>query len=169
MAFNGSFAVSQTSDITSFILTDNSTGSDPSLTGRTISLFLADGSLLGGVTIDWPIGEGPTKTIDLLQRDYSISIKVDWASSSPLPPPSAYTLTALYTFVGNTNTFIYSLIQQLAALPALNNDTTFYDYLSKIQTDLDGAITAGSFDDQAAAQSCLDRCYYIILNQANFF
>lgn len=77
MAFNGSFQISQTSDVTSFIITDNSTGSDPNLTGRTISLFLADGSLLGGSTIDWPIGEGSIKTISLLTRDYSLNIKVD--------------------------------------------------------------------------------------------
>ena len=169
MAFNGSVVISQSSNIQQFIITDNSTGSDPNLTGRVISLFLADGSLLGGSTISWPIGEGPIKTIDLLTRDYSISIKVDWASSSPLPPPSTYTITGLYTFVGNRNTFIYGIIQQLAALPSLANDTTFYEYLSKLQTLVDGAITAGSFDDQSNAQFQLDQAYYIIQNQANFF
>lgn len=169
MAFNGNFSVSQTSNVQEFLINDTSSGSDANLTGRTISLFLADGSLLGGSTINWPIGEGSTKTISLLTRDYSINIKVDWASSSPLPSPSTYTLTELYTFSGNTNTFIYSLVQQLAALPTLNNDTTFYQYLSQLQTDVDGAVTAGSYDDQAGAQSCLDRCFYIIQNQANFF
>lgn len=169
MAYNLDFSVSQTSDVNAFLITDTSTGSDPNLTGRTISLTLADGSLLGGSTISWPIGEGSTKTISLLSRDYSINITVTAQSSSPLPSPSTYTKTALYTFVGNSMTFIYSLIQQLAALPALNNDTSFYEYLSKLQTEVDSAEIAGSYDDQAAAQSCLDRAYYIIQNQANFF
>lgn len=169
MAFNGSFQISQTSDVTSFIITDNSTGSDPNLTGRTISLFLADGSLLGGSTIDWPIGEGSIKTISLLTRDYSLNIKVDWTSSSPLPPPSTYTLTALYTFTGNTITFIYGLIQQLAALPNLQNDTNYYTNLSKIQTFVDGANTAGSYDDQSNSQFQLDLAYEMILNEAKYF
>jgi hypothetical protein len=169
MAFNGHYVVSQTANIQEFIITDDSTGSDVNLTGRTISLFLADGSLLGGATIDWPLAEGATKTIDLLARDYSISIKVDWASSAPLPSPSTYTLTELFTFSGNSNTFIYSLVQQLAALPSLNNDTTFYQYLSQLQTEVDSAVIAGSYDDQGAAQSCLDRAYAIIINQANYF
>lgn len=169
MSFNGSFSTSQSTNITQFILTDNSTGSDPNLTGRTISLLLADGSLLGASTISWPLGEGSSKTIDLLQRDYSVNIKVDWASSSPLPSPSTYTLITLNTFTANSNTFIYSLIQQLAALPNLANDATWYEYLGKLQTLVDGAVTAGSYDDQAAAQFQLDQAYYIIQNQANFF
>lgn len=169
MSFNGNFSISQTSDIQSFIITDTSSGSDVNLTNRVISLFLADGSLLGGSTINWPIGEGANKTISLLIRDYSINVKVDWISSSPLPTPSTYSLTSLFTFVGNSQTFVYSLIQQLAALPALNNDTTYFEYLSQLQTEIDSATTAGSYGDIAAAQACLDRSYFIILNQANFF
>lgn len=169
MAFNGSFQITQSADINSFIITDNSTGSDVNLTGRTISLFLANGSLLGGETIDWPLSDGSSKTIDLLTRDYSLSIKVDWASSSPLPPPSTYTLTEPYTFTGNTDTFIYSLIQQLAASPNIANDATYYEYLSKLQTLVDGAETAGFYDDQSAAQFQLDQAYNIILNEDKYF
>lgn len=169
MAFNGNFSVSQTSDVQSFIIQDTSTGSDPNLTGRTISLTLADGSLLGDTTISWPIGEGNTKTISLLSRDYSINITVTWQSSSPLPSPSTYTKTALYTFTGNIVTFIYGLIQQLAALPTLANDSLWYDSLSKLQTFVDGATTAGSFDDQTSAQWQLDQAYTLIVNESNYF
>lgn len=169
MSFQGAFTISQTSNVQSFLINDTSVGSDPNLTTRNISLILADGSLLGGSVISWPIGEGSVKTISLLLRDYNINIKVDWVSSSPLPSPSTYTLTEDYTFTGNSNTFIYSLIQQLAALPALANDSGWFEGLSKLQTLVDGAVTAGSYDDQSASQSQLDQVYYIIQNEANIF
>lgn len=169
MAFNGNFSISQSSDVTTFIITDTSAGSDPNLTNRVISLILADGSLLGGTTIPWALGEGSIKTISLLQRDYSINIKVDWISSSPLPSPSTYTKSALYTFEGNTVQFIYGVIQQLAASPNLANDTTYYDSLSKLQTFIDSATIAGSFDDQSNAQFQLDLAYNLIRNESNYF
>lgn len=169
MAFTANFSISQTADVQSFIITDTSAGSDPNLTGRTISLFLADGSLLGGSVIPWPLADGNIKTIDLLQRDYSINITVNWQSSSPLPSPSTYTKSALYTFVGNSVEFEYGVIQQLAANPNLASDTLFYDSLGKLQTLIDSAETAGSFDDQSNSQFMLDLAYNLIRNEANYF
>lgn len=167
--FNGSFAISQGTDVTKFTISDNSTGSDPNLTGRTIYLYQSNGELLGGSAINWPLSDGSTKEIELLTKDYSLSINVVWASISPLPSPSTYTLTSLYTFTGNTNAFIYGIIQQLAAQPNLSNDTNFYDSLSKIQTDLDCAVQANTYGDQFSAQFALDRCYSLIVNESMFF
>lgn len=169
MAFAAHFSATQGSDPTSFNLVDDSTGSDVNLTTRTISLNLANGTLLGGSTIPWTIASGSTKALTgYLPKDYSISITVVWTSSSPIPG-STYTYTALYTFTGNSNTFIYSLIQQLAAQPNLNNDTNFYNNLSRAQTDVDSATQATTYGDQAAAQSELDDLYYLQVNQNNFF
>lgn len=169
MAFSAHFSVSQGSDSTSFTLTDDSTGSDVNLTTRTISLFLADGSLLGGAAISWPISDGSTKTLTgILPRDYAINISVVWTSSSPIPG-STYAYAALFGFTGNTNAFIYGLIQQIAAQQSILNDTTFYEYLSKLQTESDNCTQAVSYGDQAAAQAALDRAYFIIQNSANYF
>lgn len=169
MAFAAHFSVSQGADPASFTLLDDSTGSDANLTTRTISLFLSDGTLLTGSTIAWPISDGASKVLsDVLAKDYSINISVAWTSSSPIPG-STYTFEALYTFTGNSNTFIYSLIQQLAAQESLSNDTGYYTNLSIVQTDVDSAAQAGTYGDQAAAQNCLDRVYYFQINQAKFF
>jgi hypothetical protein len=169
MAFSAHFSVSQGSDATSFTLTDDSTGSDSNLTTRTISLFLADGSLLGGSTIAWPISEGATKALTgYLTRDYVINISVEWTSSSPIPG-STYTYAALFGFTGNTNAFIYGLIQQIAAQQSILNDTTFYEYLSKLQTEVDNCDQAVTYGDQFSGQAALDRAYAIILNSANYF
>jgi len=169
MAFNGDYSVSQGLDPTSFTLTDTSTGSDPSLVTRTISLFQADGSLLGGSAISWPYSDGSTKALTgYLSRDFALNIVVDWTSSSPLPS-STYTKSAYYGFTGNTNYFIYNLIQDIAAQPSILNDAGYYENLSKLQTEVDSCALAISFADLFNAQSALDRAFYIMSNQQFFF
>lgn len=169
MAFAGDYSVSQGLDPTSFTLTDTSTGSDPNLVTRVISLYQADGSLLGGSTISWPYSDGSTKVLTgYLARDLALNIIVDWTSSSPIPG-STYTKSAYYGFVGNTNNFIYNLIQDIAAQPSILNDTDFYNNLSKLQTEVDSCALAITFADLFNAQSALDRAYYIMTNQQFYF
>lgn len=169
MAYDLNFSVSQGVDPTSFSIEDISTGSDPNLTGRTISLALIDGSLLGGSAVSWPIAEGSTKTLTgYLARDYSLNITVTATSSSPIPG-STYTKTALYSFQGNTNNFIYGLIQDLAAQQSLSSDNGFYENLGKIQTEVDSSVIATSYGDQWSSQACLDRAYTMMINQNSIF
>jgi hypothetical protein len=123
MAFDGNFSVVQTS-VTSFIITDTSTGSDANLTGRRVYLYLSDGSTLtapGSSTnyIDWPIADGATITISLLTTDLAINIRVDWISSDP-DPAGTYTKTTPTAFSFYNKTFLYGLSQeQQAALPTI--------------------------------------------------
>lgn len=165
MPFTGSFTVSQGSSIQDFTLTDNSSGgSDPNLTGRTIYLYKADGSLLGGAAIPWSISAASKLISDLLDRDYSLSIVVVWASSSPIPGAS-YSKTVIVTFTSYSNQFVYGKVQDLAADPDLANDANFYDNLGRLQTEIDGATQATNFSDQYNAQRCLDRAQQIMNNQ----
>lgn len=169
MAFAGDFSVSQGIDVQSFSLTDTSTGSDPALTGRTISLFLVDNQLLGGSTISWPLTDGSTKTISgLLLRDYSLNISVTWQSSSPIPG-STYSKSHLVTFTGNSNQFAYGLLQQIAATQGITNDKEFMYNLFLVNSDISNADRATDFLDQGSAQAALDRIYYKIVNQNFFF
>lgn len=169
MAFNGDFSVSQGLDIQSFTITDTSTGSDPALTGRTISLFLQDNQLLGGSVIPWPLSDGSTKLISsLLLRDYSLNIVVDWQSSSPIPG-STYSKSYIVTFTGNSNQFAYGLLQQIAANKALTKATDFMYNLFLVNSDINNANRANDFEDQGSAQDALDRIYYKIVNQSYFF
>lgn len=169
MAYNGDFVATQGVDATSFSLEDTSTGSDSNLTGRTITLALVDGSGLGASPVSWPLGEGSTKTLTgYLPKDYSVNITVTWTSSSPIPG-SSYTKTALYTFTGNTNNFIYGIVQDLAAQQNLSNDVEFYNSLGRIQTEVDSAVIATTYGDQFSAQAALDRAYNIITHENFFF
>ena len=169
MAFSAHFSISQGSDPQSFSVVDDSTGSDVNLTGRTISLELVDGEELTGATISWPIAEGATKVLtDALTRDFALNITVDWASSSPIPG-STYTYTALYGFTGNTNAFIYGLIQDIAAQNSIINDTNYFDNLSRITQEVDNCDQAVTYGDQFSGQSALDRSYEMIINADKYF
>lgn len=176
MAFNGSFAVTQGADISQFTLTDNSTGSDGNMTDRRIYLFKIDGTTLvpEGTTVtyvDWPIVSliGDEITIDVLDKDYAITIFVSWISSAPLASPSSYEFTYMQLFSGYTNQFLYGLIQQMAANPLISSDKNFYYNLSKAYTDLDNATLAVANNDQYSAQQALDRIAGMISNQSNLF
>lgn len=169
MAFAGNFSLAQGVDVQSFALTDTSTGSDPALTGRTIALYQANGSLLGGGTISWPLSDGATKTLTgYLPRDYSLLVLVTWQSSAPIPG-SSYSKSALYTFTGNSNAFAYGLLQQIAALQSITNDNGFEENLAILNSEIQNAGRASTYGDQGNAQQCLDRIYNFITNAQFYF
>lgn len=169
MAFAGDFSVSQGVDVQSFTITDASTGSDPNLTGRTISLLKIDNTQLSGSTINWPLSDGSTKLISgLLTRDFSLNILVTWASSSPIPG-STYSKNHIVTFTGNSNEFAYGLLQQIAANQSITSDNGFLMNLALVNSDIQNAIRANSYLDQGNAQAALDRIYNFIVNQQFYF
>lgn len=169
MAFAGDFSVSQGVDVQSFTITDASTGSDPNLTGRTISLLKIDNTQLSGLTINWPLSDGSTKLISgLLTRDFSLNILVTWASSSPIPG-STYSKNHIVTFTGNSNEFAYGLLQQIAANQSITSDNGFLMNLALVNSDIQNAIRANSYLDQGNAQAALDRIYNFIVNQQFYF
>lgn len=170
MAFSGSYSISQGSDVSAFTLTDDSTDFDSNITSRTVYPYLVDGTLLGGSAIPWPkvSGVGDAITIDILSRDFSLSLVVIWNVPSP-EVGGVYTKTNIVTFVGYSNEFIYTLIQQMAANPMIASDTNFLGSLSNVQTFLDSAAQATAFSDQYNAQTNLDKIVYYQNNQQLYF
>lgn len=174
MAFTGSYSIAQNNgQPTTFVITDTSTGSDPSLTDRRITLTKADNTTLvpeGTTTsyIDWPIGDGP-KTIDVLNRDYALIVTVDWISSSPLPA-SVYTVTEYFVFTANTKTFLFGLSTTQSSNPSIINDTTYFNNKAKMWTYLDDAQNAIDYgNDVYKAQLVLDSAYNMIINSNYYF
>src|SRR5687767_11906231 len=100
MAYNAAFTISSLIIPGSFVLTDTSTGSDPAITGRTIELRQADGTLLTGAVIPFPLSAGNSITLNVLDIDYDLLITMNVQSSNPLPPSSTYTAEGDYLFVG---------------------------------------------------------------------
>ena len=170
MAFNGNFTAAQSVDGKSIILTDTSTGTDSNLTGRTVNLYLVDGTLLGGSTINWPLSSGSTLTIsNILPKDYAINIQVNWQSSSPLPSPSTYSLTGLTVFTQNSEIAAYSLLQQIASNQGITRDNDYMYNLALVNSDILNALRSGRFNDQGSAQAALDRVYDKVVVNLNFY
>lgn len=167
MAFNGSFSVAITSSPGTFILTDISTGSDTNLTGRTVSLYKQDGTLLVAA-IPWIIANS-TITIAALTKDYSLRISVAWASSAPIAPPSSYVYSVLYTFTGYLKYFWYQQIQRVTANPVLATQRLFKQSLCFLDMYIDCANLATTQNDQTNAQLMLNSAYYLQQNQTSFF
>lgn len=174
MSFNGAFTISQGTDPHSFTLTDTSSGSDTNLTDRKIYLYKSDGTTLvtqGSSTtwIDWPIANN-TITISLLDRDYCLNIEVDWISSSPLVPPSTYTLTILKNFTSNSESFYSGKLQEQSANPLLVDDNHWYENMSKLRLFIDNSMQAAVIMNNIfLAQQNLDKAYNFIQNENTYF
>lgn len=167
MAFAADFVASETSNVSQILLTDTSTGSDAGLTGRTISLFQTNGSLLTGSTIPWAIADN-TITLDVLNKDYSLQILVSWATSAPIGG-STYTKQKLFTSTGNLLAFNFYIIQQLTAQPDIVNNTDYMAALNRLEVEINNAQLAQTYGNQYLAQAALDRGYYLEQYQNYFF
>jgi hypothetical protein len=177
MAFTGTFTVTQTSDITSLVITDTSSyvsEGQGTFAGRQVRLYKIDTTALvpAGVTttyINFPFSAGATITISgVLLTDYSLSANVVWLSNNP-QPGSVYTATEVVTFLNYINDFIYGKVQQLAASPSLLNDTQWQDSMQIMYNEKENAEQATLYDDQFAAQSAINRAFYLINNENMFF
>lgn len=177
MAFTGSFTLTQTSDITSLVINDTSSYSDEptgTFSTRQIRLYKVDTTTLvptGTTTtyIDFPFSAGSSITITgVLLTDYSLSANVVWLSNSP-QPGSVYTATEVVTFLNYINDFIYGKVQQLAASPSLLNNTQWQDSMQIMYNEKENAEQATLYDDQFAAQSAINRAFYLINNENMYF
>lgn len=170
MAYSLDFSVSQGANVKNIILTDTSTGSDPALTGKTVYLYQTDNTLLGGLPINWPLSAGSTLTISdiLVPWDFSLNILVTAQSSSPIPG-SSYSKNHLATFTGNSNSFAYSLLQQISSNQAITRDTNYLYNLALVNSDILNAIRANDFGDIGAAQEALNRIYNFYINRSLYF
>lgn len=175
MAFAGAFtAVQQAPNCNSNLLfTDTSVGSDTNITDRQIRAYNAAGNIVlpAGNTlgyIDWPVLLATPLTVNLLPNDMALIITVTWISSAPIGG-STYVATILYGFTGYSDAFIYQLIENLSANPALRNDANWNYYFSRGQNDIDSVVRSITNLSIVNAQENLDDMQYIISNASKFF
>lgn len=175
--FTGTFTVTQTSDISSLVVNDTSSYASEgqgTFSGRRVYLYKIDTNTLvpegtAMAYVDWPYSMGASITITgVLLRDYSLSANVVWLSNAP-QPGSIYTATEVVTFLNYINDFIYGKVQQLAASPSLLNDTGWQDSMQIMYNEKENAEQATLYDDQFAAQSAIDRAYYLITHENMYF
>ena len=167
MAFAGKFTISQTSDPSVIKLTDTSVGSDGTITGRTVRLYRADGTLFSGPTA-WAIGDA-TVTLAILEKDIALNVVVDWLVPSP-GAGNTYVFSQIFAFIMYGEYMAYKLTQLQTSNPAVITDTDYRTNKMRLRVDLDSAVNAINFGaDLYAAQTCIDDYNFMILNQKNFF
>jgi hypothetical protein len=94
---------------------------------------------------------------------------ITWQSSAPLSPPSTYSASGLFNFVGNSRAFEDQQIGAIQSNPGVLQDTNFYNSLGILQTDIDCSIQAASTGQQSSAQAALSRIQNMIVNQTKLF
>jgi hypothetical protein len=167
MAYNAAFSISESSNPSLVVINDTSTGSDPNITSKTLTLYNADGSVY--TTADWPVGDSSI-TLDILPRDVSLNISLSVASSDPEPDPSTYTYSQIHAFVRYEKNYGYYLTQLQTANPSISQDQNFYNGKLRLLCEILSAEDAISIGEDAfAAQMCIERGNYLITNPLNYF
>lgn len=177
MAFTGSLEVTQTSDITSIVVTDTSSYSSEgqgTFSGRKIYLYKIDGTTLvpeGTTTsyIDFPFSDGSSKTITgILNTDYSLLVNGVWVSNNP-QPGSTYTYQSVETFLNYLYAFYSGQISTLSDNPNILQDTGWYDSLFKLVVEIVNAEQSTTDGQQYSAQAAINRALYLKNNSQYFF
>lgn len=171
MPLDVSVSVSQNNGLpNTYVLTDTSTGSDPTITTRRIYIYKADNTTLvpeGTTTayVDWPVAEGP-KTLDVLTRDFAVMQVVQWLNGSTVVD----SVTNYYVFTANTKQFLYELTtNQAVSVPNIINATNYFSSKANMWTWVDDAELAIAYDDVLKSQLALDEAYNYIVNQNLYF
>lgn len=172
MAITPAFSTAQSAGtLTSFTITDDSTGSDSGLTGRLITIRKYDGNYLvpTGYTVTyiyWTIGDSDLTIEEILDKDYCVDITVRWFTGST----ATYSLTQLTLFTGYSDLFLRQLTQALAANRVTITQNNFWLNKNKLRVLLDDAAQAVSLlNDQTIAQFCLDDAKDLTDNISTFF
>lgn len=169
MAFAENFTVTQDSPET-LTLTDASTGDDPTLVDKTISVNIYNNSLLGGTTFTWNLADSAYTLTDLLDKDYALSITV--VANTPTPDPDAvYTKTVLVITKEFNELFMDGLItEKEVRYPNIVNDANFRFNKQLFRELIDDAtIAVTRMNDIFKSQFCLDQATKMRINQNNFF
>lgn len=167
MSFAPNFTATQASGQPSIVtITDISTGSDGNITQRRVYLRKDDGTFLvpeGTPTeyIQWAYAD-PSIAIDALDKDYGLTIIVQWLNVSNAVLYDK-TITAGLTLYNET--YDYGLTQKLSGNPLLINDNGFWERKSTLRAEIDSGNQAISFaEDTFSAQQCYDLATAIRLN-----
>ena len=159
MAFTPNFTTAQLAGtLTSFTITDTSTGDESAITGRLIYLRKYDGTYLvpNGTTtsfIAWPMADATLTIANILDKDYCVDISVVFLAGSTI----ADTKIILTLFTGYGDVFLRKLTQAVAANRELINRANYWQNKIKLRTLMDDAAQGASFlNDQTIATFCLD-------------
>jgi|SRR6187402_8369 len=161
-----SFTAIGTSDPSSILVTDTSTGSDIDITDRQIIFTQTDSTSLGNSPYDFPV-PGASITVSPLTQDAALTITLNWLNSVGVV---LYTTSIIASFNQYGLQFLEGLTQDQIADPSIRNDQNFMQNKYEVFTEIQSAINAISIGKSvSAAQSCILRYNALIANQNKYF
>lgn len=172
MALTASFSAGQNPLTPSSItLVDTSTGTDVNVVRRIVYVTNNDGDFLvpSGIVTDyfvWPYADSSI-SVSILDQDTACNIEVQWQDVSDV---ALYTVVEQFCFSQYTKQELYYLVQLQGLTPNIPSDANYNSDVAILWATLLGAINAvEQYDDIAASQNCLDRCFNMIQKQELFF
>lgn len=162
-----SFIVGITSDPSSAVITDTSTGSDGAITNRKIIFTQTDGTSLGTSPYDFPLSAGSSITVTPLDKDYALTIVVNWVDVNG---NVLYTANAIFVFTQYASLFLETLTQQQIANPNIVDDQNFIYNKFDLFQEVKGAHNAIDLGQSViASQSCVERYQLLMTNDQFYF
>lgn len=166
------FSIAQNPTTPSIVVAaDTSTGSDAAIVSRRIYFIDADGNYIVPTEtttnyIVWALANA-SQSFDILTRDKSLQITVEWINVSG---SVLYSLSQLFCLSIYSKQFLYYLVQLQGIAPPIIADANYSSNLALVWSNILGAINAVSLaSDLKASQNCLDRINNMIQNKGNYF
>lgn len=173
MALTPNFSVSESlANPDELTFTDTSTGSDGTITNRTITILLANGNWLSEagestteVSMNWSYSQSSI-TLDLLSNSTACDITVKWLAGSTV----VYTKENTFCFNLYDYLFMLQLLQGNTSAPQQLQDTNYlsnsYAFIVNLFNE-ENAITYGG--DIYSSQNAMNQNLNFITNEADYF
>lgn len=167
MAFAGAFTIQQNA-VDEFTLTDTSTGSDPTITSRTVTITDYQNNTV--YTTTWSISDTSITIDGVLTKDSAWNINVVWNTPNP-DPSNTYSATEIVEFDYYDLIFLGQLItERMARYPSIVNDTNFMNNFFELYAYIVSArISIGLMNDIYKGQVSLDLATYRRIKQNIYF
>ena len=167
------FSTSQPAgDASVIIITDDSTGTDVTITKRRVYLLKNDGTYLvpvGTITdyVEWDNFPATTTIqIDALDKDYALNVTVQWLTSANAVVTSTDDLILCKRYA---DLFSYNLIDMQAGNDKLITHANYYLNEIRLNCSIQEAVKAVLNGKISSSQAALERAKKIMDKQSNFF
>lgn len=168
-SFNSTESLSSPNLVT---FNDTSTGTDLTITNRTITILLANGNYLTEsgesstpVSINWSYLNASI-TVNILSSSTTATVTVVWLDGNT----PVYTVPQIQEWDLFDYLFAFGLLQSQSATPTIISDTNYYSNFFAFITNIwnsENAVTVGS--DVYSSQSSLDVNLNMINNATKYF
>lgn len=167
MPITASFTASQSSDCTTFQVTDTTNYSAPetkaAMTNRYLYLYNADGTLYKTVNFAYATYPSDVVTITAIDKDYAFTINMEITPASPVVG-SVYAASKVVALTCYSKVAFFERQNKMVIEPSLLNNTDYLKDSMKIVLDIEAANNAAADTDVLNSQNAIDRIKFITDN-----